>query len=103
MKIKIQILAEDIRTSDYTNNTDCAIARAVKRILPLATKFAIGGDNITNYTYNEYIIMPKELNDLVCGMYANLIPESWKNEKDLKYIEPQDFEYELDIPDHWIK
>lgn len=98
MKITIKILAEDIRTSDYTLPKDCAIYRALSR--EIDTEEIIVGTRAIHYfspsksidekVAFEKVAFPIDLNDKVRDMY-------------LKELEPQDFEYELDIPDHWIK
>jgi hypothetical protein len=48
MTIKLNILAEDIKTSNYCSNKDCAIARAFERQYPeqCNTNWSVGGVRI---------------------------------------------------------
>lgn len=98
--IQITILAEDIRTSSYTNPDDCAMTRAIKRA---------GLDAFEGGGYIElgldYIKTPKNLAERVKGMYKSLEPEKWigrPTDSLIPIIEPADFTFDLEVPDHWI-
>lgn len=97
--IQITILAEDIRTSSYTNADDCAITRALKRAGLDAFE---GGSYIKSGL--DYIKTPDDLAERVKGMYKSLEPEKWIGPTDslIPIIEPADFTFDLEIPDYWI-
>lgn len=109
--ITLQILAEDIRNSEYTNSRDCAITRGLYRAGLDAHE---GGGQIVNNSAEEHywidtpIDTPNDLTQKVMGMYAFVDKSKYLSaeEKAVMWcnapeIEPQDFEYQLEIPDHW--
>jgi len=86
--IQITILAEDIRTTKYCNFEECAITKALHRAG--IKKYEFGGE-IGRHILGKTIKTPNDLSDKVVSMYG------YGNNP----IEPQDFRYDLEIPDDW--
>ena len=99
--ITLNILAEDIKTTDYTNSDKCAITRALRRAGLGAHEG--GGGEIWHDSYGSYIKTPVQLCNKVRSMYKSLDPEKWigPTDSNLPCIEPQDFTYSLEIPNNW--
>lgn len=57
MKIRIEVLKEDILTSDNSNVEDCPITKALKRKFP-NTKIIVGGSFCYIGIYTEKIFFP---------------------------------------------
>ena len=100
--ITLKILAEDIRSSNYTSPTDCCIARALRR------EGIDGAHNSTaiRYNGNMFKTLPDEINNKVLRMYAHIDsnwdklaqPNEWGEECALLgTLEPQDFEFEVEL------
>jgi hypothetical protein len=112
-KIVIQILASDIRESDYIEATDCAMTRAFHRA---GLNMYEAGGEIKHSRFipvdDKHIInTPIALQLKVIGMYrqhaietgafvhAGLIPDYDKNTKhECPPIPIEDFEFEMEIP-----
>lgn len=100
-KITIKVLAKDIKENKYTSPTNCAIAKAVKRVIDPNKSVLIGmnaidiGLSIKYSPYNSYSI-PEEIQEKLKNMYAFVDPEGWGNAKP---TEPQDFEFEIELND----
>lgn len=102
--VRIKILAEDIRTSDYTKTSDCAMTRAFKRanldMRECGGQILKGSESFSSF---EFIMnTPSELNNKVIAMYKYVAP--YKNyENTIDPMEPQDFEFDLNLPDNYEK
>jgi hypothetical protein len=96
-KIILQILAEDIRVTSYTDGTDCAITRALKRIGVSSDIIECGG--YIGVPWGERITTPEELTEKVLGMYH--YPQSRRCD-DVTPLVPEDFSFELELPDHFL-
>ncbi len=94
--ITLKVLAEDIKTSRYTNSRDCAIARALKRegIEGSHSSIAIGING-------KYTRLSDDVNLKIRQMYFHL--DRFANYGDdvtrLGSLEPEDFEFAVTIPD----
>jgi len=104
--ITLNILAEDIRTTDYTNSSNCAITRALRRAGIWAEE---GGGSIYHNDRSlekRYIDTPEDLHEKVKRMYAHVEKEMGKQSywgkgcEQLGPLEPADFDYELEVPDN---
>jgi len=93
--ITLNILAEDIRTTNYYNSFGCAITLSLRRANLNAKE--IGGEIQETLSY-ESIKTPIDLDEKVRAMYKSVCAEIGQ---DLEAIEPQDFTYSLEIPDDW--
>lgn len=94
-------------TTSFITSDDCAITRALERATINARE--AGGRIVTNSDNTILCVTPSSLADKVMGMYAHPSTK-YGNTWDLqpgdkftvggrKVLEPQDFEYELTIPD----
>ena len=97
--IEIQILAEDIRTSNYVNPEDCAMTRALRRagIKACEVGGSIQPDNGVN-CFGRRITTPDGLKEPVKQMYAFIEPGWGKIEK----VEPEDFTFSLEVPEYML-
>lgn len=97
MKVILNILAEDIHTSRYTDSEDCAMTRAFRRAG--LSHFRETGGYIEDG--NTYVIdTPLELKAKVIGMYKT---KALENKTVGAYVAweavpIEDFQYELEIP-----
>jgi hypothetical protein len=112
-KVKLQILASDIRKNRYSSWTSCAMTKAFQRAgLPWEES---GGSISTPISKGNVFIMktPQDLDRKVIGMYFSLNPHwdfsdikgKWNGQwgehlRNLQPIEPADFEYYLEIPEN---
>lgn len=96
--ITLNILAEDIKTTDFTNARECAISRSLRR--SGLEQIECGGSIGLNIIDAEKIRTPEELMTKVKRMYkaANA---PFFNFVQLEPLEPQDFTYSLEVPDNW--
>jgi hypothetical protein len=102
MKVTIKILAEDIKNSNFHIAHDCAITIALRRANINGRE--IGG-SIRDVSNNYITHTPHELLRKVLGMYYfDHELEVDVNDNLRPYIvPPEDFEFELDIPDEYVK
>ncbi len=91
-QITLNILAEDIKTTNYTNCSDCAITRALQRggyegwkDTGLSIKNE-KGEEVIHYNENPQY---KNLSDKVVAMYGGV---NFLDSDFPKPIEPEDFE-----------
>jgi len=91
--MKIQILKKDIEADTYTYPSDCAIARALKRIMPSAI-ISVGPEDVKiNDQY--FLINPVDYIKLN-SMYASLDEDGWGfHTKDCGSTPPKNFILEL--------
>lgn len=94
--ITLNILAEDFKTSCFTNSDDCVLTRAAKRLN--ITGFASGSRGF--YKNNGYVKYPEELMDKVRSMYHSKPNYPYPSDSVISQ-EPQDFTYSLEVPDNW--
>ena len=106
IEIPIEILAEDIRKSEYFKSDDCAMTRAFIRA---GLNFHEKGDVIEHVDYvgkkfHDVMPTPQELTSVVKGMYKFLKPNEWLGPTDLLItpLEPADFEFRLTIPYDYV-
>jgi hypothetical protein len=101
--IIIDILAKDIMETSYTNAFDCAITRALRRVIGDDSIMHSGIDIQKDFTFRptEFIDSPGGLNERVLSMYAFKHPEDelWDN---YERTEPSDFSFQLEVPAHWV-
>lgn len=105
--ITLQILAEDIKTSVYTDSSSCAITKALKRSRLVAHES--GGMIYIDDSFRG-INTPTELSYKVLAMYAHLDKHWDKQAKSCKWteevlergtLEPKDFTFDIEVPDNW--
>src|SRR5688572_3778022 len=101
--ITLNILAEDIKNSNYTDSRNCAITKALKRA---GIKAEDGGYELyhDNKITPKKIPNPPKLANKVARMYAfkNNNPECWGDEvATLGVLKPRSFKYSLEVPDNW--
>lgn len=96
--IKIQITKSDIENSKYAHPHDCAMTRAIRRAGISANEE--GGVFTHTDRSKGWIATPQELQDKVLGMYHYITP--FRVISNVIAIEPQDFEFELQVPDVWV-
>src|SRR5688572_28909921 len=96
--ITLNILAEDIRNSSFMDSTDCAITRAIKRL----NNSNLEGCALSlfNNKFHDKVRYPDNLFQRVRAMYHSL-PNYPYRSKELTPIEPQDFSFDLEVPDNW--
>jgi hypothetical protein len=100
--VKLQILATDIIDSNYFDSGDCAITRALKRA-KLDMREGAGEilHGAKSYSCFQLVMnTPPELENKVLGMYKYVNPQF---SAIYPPIEPQDFEFELNLPDNYEK
>jgi hypothetical protein len=96
--IKLLILAQDIRESDYCSPDDCAMTRALRRA---GLKAWECGGTISRRELMGFIDTPNELRAKVKGMYVS-VGQLDSELEHVSPIEPADFEFELEVPDNWM-
>jgi len=104
--VKLHILAEDIKSTDFIDSTNCAITRALGRA---GVDARHTGCTISDNETNK--VLTTNLNGLeykVIRMYAHLdkdwnkveCPNKWTRKcAELGTLEPSDFEFEIEIED----
>lgn len=115
VKITLCVLAEDIRTTNYSEAYDCAMTRALRRANIDAYECAgrIYCTRLSETMLSETIPTPEEMKEKVLRMYAHLdTSEEWlSKKKPLKWtqvvvdkgtLEPADFTQELEVPSEWM-
>jgi hypothetical protein len=102
MKATLQILAEDILNSRYSEPDYCAITCAFRRT---NLNMREGGGAILDKNYRFIMRTPKDLLDKVKAMYKFVDASGWDQNQDAELvpIEPINFEYELEIPNQKFK
>lgn len=91
--IELNILAEDIRNTDFYKSKECALTKALKRanIDAVHTGFTFVTKN------DEHIESPQPLVDKILEMYRFMGKLQTKG----VCTEPQDFTFSLEVPDNW--
>ena len=85
--LKLQILAQDIRTANYIDNHDCSIARAINR-LGAERVFVVPDYAMFTLNNESYSVLITDLNDRVLAM---------DNYPKFDGEQPIDFEWETEI------
>ncbi len=96
MEIKIKILAEDIRNTNYFSSKDCAITRALHRAgYPNLRDCGVSimndndGSRSNIMNHGEYM----KMTDKVINMYAFVDKQVKMNSP----VEPEDFEFIIEV------
>lgn len=94
--VTLNILAEDIKTTNYSNSSECAITRALNRAGIEAHECGFG---IKTKEGKELAKTPAPLLAKVMAMYGckSYYPTQNSQKESLEPIEPQDFSFELEL------
>lgn len=94
-EIKLQILAEDIKTSEYTDPRDCAISRALRRLNDPSILFHVDMIEIIQEEGSK-IVDIHPLDEKVRQMYRHVYERQTgisTRFTTVEPLEPEDFEY----------
>ncbi len=108
-KITLNILAQDILETKYHDQQDCAITRALKRAGVKARDIGrfLVPDHLTQRDIDrggfEKVLNPNELGSRVIHMYnyKDVSETDRAMHEYMKYEEPTDFSFEIEVPESW--
>lgn len=90
--VTLQILAKDFENTSYYNQEDCAITRALNRT---------GVNAIDTGTGLKHKLSGEEVHHSKTMISDDIIEKVQRMHGIMNSIEPRDFSFDIQIPDHW--